>query len=1052
MVRLALLSLVALSLLGQQQSATYVSASGQYHQNTTFSPRDGVVRIDFRITNVANGFQFHASFASGLYLNFSGTAVQLWASRDIPGSYIEAATFLSGKTAIRGRIQRFSLRLYLELWDDDGTGYTVVERSVSPSATWNDPAYARVMVGGFLAGGDFTIPIANSNSRVDWLRIYSTAIPVRGQMPAWGGAAGDLASYEFNGNATDDSGNSKTLTATGTPTYNTSTTGAPMSIPRSGDSIFADAPLKAGESNTLGNWSVCRTNSACSSYFWTQVSGPSTLQWSSRTAASPTVTGAVATTGTDYVLRLVTTDSGGSMSTADLTVGAVAVDDNDIVIVPNATVTQLMGTVIRFGGNPWSYADYAQKDLADYFVTWINSDARFANYWDTAKAGTITVTSGSTAVTGSGTAFQTDYLCNGTDVITVWYTRPSDGSVGRHDMTVASCASQTSMTLASNYPYPTQSGRSYARGTLNQYGGWQDDGNNFYDVVRGLYVMYYRTGLSTYLTAARTMAQRFYSAPYWDQQEWATTGNFRYPRVQAHAGLWLAYHENNDNFPATFPTRMGYVAADAITRTQAYVTDPALAFDDAREVSYQVAGLQYAAKWAEPSGTRATWQGRVDYLLATTYPNSKWADGSYIVNPAYSTALTFNVTNGSASVTLQSGTIDSSYCAATYSTGTVSISGTTLTGSGTTWSGGNATAAYQIEIYGTGLTGWDATYRSYVVSVDSTTQLTLAHAYTGSNTSGLSYRLYTYNGGYNPWLFGTGQNSPDTEYYTCTYVSPTSMTLDRPYSGTTGTGAGAKGYWRYFITGKSSIPFWHSIITEAMQHVKILTTGTTSTTAAAMMVTVKDYLLTRGYFAATKGNYYGRNAVGCEPDPTRMTGCSGWNGSVGTNRDFAIEEYGPLSYVYLDTLSSADKTLMDSLYTAAYALPGYASPSEGDGSTAGVYSTSGSNTLFNAKNGKTYGQPFGVGNAPAWPAARLGGIAPLATATKSIKARLSDISGAASIVVDFLAADGTLTTSAACTSAACTISADTRQGYQYRVRYLSAGAATLATGSYAPVQ
>lgn len=69
------------------------------------------------------------------------------------------------------------------------------------------------------------------------------------------------------------------------------------------------------------------------------------------------------------------------------------------------------------------------------------------------RTGTVTATNGSASVTGSGTLFQTQYACNGTDTIAI-----QDSSGFRRGYTVASCASETAMTLATTYAGSTEGG------------------------------------------------------------------------------------------------------------------------------------------------------------------------------------------------------------------------------------------------------------------------------------------------------------------------------------------------------------------------------------------------------------------------------------------------------------------------------------------------------------------------------------------------------------------------------------------------------------------
>jgi len=70
------------------------------------------------------------------------------------------------------------------------------------------------------------------------------------------------------------------------------------------------------------------------------------------------------------------------------------------------------------------------------------------------RTGSVTATNGSTTVTGSSTQFQSQWACNGTDTIAI-----QDSGGFRRGYTVVSCASQTSMTIATPYAGSTESGR-----------------------------------------------------------------------------------------------------------------------------------------------------------------------------------------------------------------------------------------------------------------------------------------------------------------------------------------------------------------------------------------------------------------------------------------------------------------------------------------------------------------------------------------------------------------------------------------------------------------
>jgi len=1121
-MRVFLLALALASAGMAQQSAIYTGASFNYHINSTFTPQ----AIDYRVDARLHNWTLPGSGMSVFELQWIGVKVLIYASGELycastrdGGTLLQVGTnFLSGKNDVVIRVQRKASenRLYCEVRTTDGASYASESLAITGDAVWSNVNYTRAVLGGLMTSD--TVPEGQYTGRIDYLRVSSTTLPLQSRLSWQDTALGDIASWEYEGDATvrrsDSSGNGKTLTAVNTPTFAASLIGDPVSSPRGDNTtIFSQAPLKAGQSNTLGNWSVCRNNSPCSSYFWTQTGGPSTLSWSSRTSATPTVTGAVSTTGTDYTIRLVTTDSSGVPATTDLALGAVAVDANDIVILTSSIERNMLGSMIRFGSNPWTFQDFNQQQFSDVYIDRLASNTIYQNYWDTAQTGTVSVNNASSAVTGSGTAFQTLFSCDpgtgdtvasgddatltwvsgptytaglvgaqiivdgltsrvlayidsthltiaggfGTrtgkatqiqETITFWYAH-ADGSSGRRDYKVNTCSSNTALTITGGDTGATWDkanlvGATYSR-TATGY-AWADDGPNFYDATKGLWAMYRRTGLSKYKEASRAMARLFYYQPYWDMQEWATTGEYRYPRLQAAAGLWLNYHDDNSIFDANFPTRMGYVTTDQISRWVSVMAGP---LNDTREYSYAMQAAQYVANWHPTGANRTAAQAFVDTLISTTYPASQGAGGGFPTTQSFSTGYTFTLTNGSAVATASSASIPSDFCSVpVYTTGTVSFSGTTMMGSGTSW---NSTdhAKKQIEVYLSGGAGSARTWRSYVVSVNSATSITMGHSYDQANTTGRSYALYAgASNGYKQVQFGASIYSADDAAYTCTRDSASQITLSRTYEGTTGSG---KGWWSNEFPGTGYQPLTNNIAVDAMNTVSQYAGSTTAAAAAVLRAQIVDYLQRDGdgRIAIYKGASYWNPSPRCGSDVTKDLMCSGYGlGTVSVNRDLGLDGIGPIAAAYIAAPTAGRLAIADETYTAAFALPGYASPTAGDGSTASIM-------LYNSylyNNGKAYGQPYGVGNSSTWPAARLGGIAPATSVAKPIKARLADISGAADIVVDYLAADGTVSTSASCTSAACTFNTDGRQNYQYRVRYRNGGAATLATGSYAPVQ
>ena len=136
------------------------------------------------------------------------------------------------------------------------------------------------------------------------------------------------------------------------------------------------------------------------------------------------------------------------------------------------------------------------------------------------------VTPDSAIVTGAGTAFTTTF-CQGPQNpnavkpsaagIDIWYPA-SAGQTGRRELPVLSCQSDTQLTLASPWtpdlPGGTSLSYSYADQSMASY--WTYNAN-FYDSVAALYILYYRSGIDDYLTAARKLADRLWLSPWIDR-------------------------------------------------------------------------------------------------------------------------------------------------------------------------------------------------------------------------------------------------------------------------------------------------------------------------------------------------------------------------------------------------------------------------------------------------------------------------------------------------------------------------------------------------------
>jgi hypothetical protein len=116
------------------------------------------------------------------------------------------------------------------------------------------------------------------------------------------------------------------------PTVTLQVAGAPSWAPDITVQAAKAAQLQANVSNVSGNLILS----------WQQLSGPTTLRWTSKTSASPTITGTVFG---EYSVQVTATDATGA-TTADLTFGSVPSDSAGVVTPPSNNVAFLFAPMI----------------------------------------------------------------------------------------------------------------------------------------------------------------------------------------------------------------------------------------------------------------------------------------------------------------------------------------------------------------------------------------------------------------------------------------------------------------------------------------------------------------------------------------------------------------------------------------------------------------------------------------------------------------------------------------------------------------------------------
>ena len=491
-------------------------------------------RLDGRITNwTAPSVDYNRILASngGSIVIFAGGLLACLAGE---GSN-QARTSIAGRSDVLFRCQRdvTNTRLTLEVWGPDGGNYVSV---ISPAVPNPQP----ISWSGDLGLGSFS---ADPQARLSmaYLRWYSTVLPLDSPAPTNNPGSPDLADWEFEGNTHDSSGKIPDF-----PAFNISPPGyltTPV-YPPAASLTKPPVSVRAGESITLdGSRSISFADNAQLTFTWQQLKfvpmlNTSTLevlapdesstlgniQWSSQITG--TVTATIALAGT-YYFRLTVTDATGQTGTRDFTIGAVTTDSKGIVVVPDPKMSFLLGPLTLLGSSPWPWYDSVMKANADamFGTGGVPSTPPF-KATASGSAGTVAVTNSringaAQNVVGTGTHFSTDFACNGSDTIVIYY-QLQNGKTGARPYKVVSCGDDTRMTInqftsavAGYDASEAQTGLSYAKLDDTQSFGWVSTTSswNYYDVVLALYRLYYRSGVETYLINARQLADQWYVYP-----------------------------------------------------------------------------------------------------------------------------------------------------------------------------------------------------------------------------------------------------------------------------------------------------------------------------------------------------------------------------------------------------------------------------------------------------------------------------------------------------------------------------------------------------------
>lgn len=586
------------------------------------------IRFEFRIhnwtqaTNYSHYFR-SANFALRFVQNADQVLFTVW-----PDSSGAISISIAGRSDFIVRFQRdpANTRYTAEVWNADGTNYLSGTNSRSPmNATTLSSESLEI---GDTYGGNISASLA-------YMRVYSTLVAL-GTRPSTT-ADGDLADWELEDNGNDASGNGinmstvhGSLSYADTPIVNPHANAGSTQVITKGTTLSLD-----------GSSSFTNNQGASLTYAWTQQSGPVTGSIVSASSATTDVTG-LTDFGT-YVFRLTVSDGVGTDQYADVTVGAVTVDSHNVTQDMSARMREMIGPVTKWGTTAWSWYDIAEMANGDVLGAGLVLPASGG----TALSGTVTLSPcngcpsevNPVTVTGSGTTFTSDFTVG--DYIWIWWDPPSEAAgSGRAWFTVVTITDDTHMILSNYYhrlPLGTYSGVQYSKPTAADLQGWGHgypgtNNWNFYDNVLAFYRLYYRTGIDTYRTYARNLADAWwqYSLDYGyeDNFLWifkSLLGMMVRAEDGGSASMWpglATYLEAKTTFNAlSAPVAQGYSI-------------------DARERGYEMEFDAMLAMMSPDSGVRSTMCGYVtkgvNYLFAPAqWDDGGWYNDTYAANAGY---------------------------------------------------------------------------------------------------------------------------------------------------------------------------------------------------------------------------------------------------------------------------------------------------------------------------------------------------------------------------------------------------------------------------------
>ena len=712
---------------------------------------------------------------------------------------------------------------------------------------------------------------------------------------------------------------------------------------------------------------------------------PAPQAWSAGTSVTQLKTSG---TGTSFLTDFCPAGPGeeGQITTA---AGTVSVASGATTIVgagTNWTIPFLAGQRIRISGH--------HSGIPFFFFATVTSA-------DSATSITLSRPYPASADTEAGLAFA---IIQPQRFIARDWLRP-DGTTGQQLSGVSSCESDTQMYHyggdgIANTSTAAQTGQNYSWSATT----WLSEfGPNYYDEVLAHYAGYFRSGSNLFLSNARGIGDYWAANPELDEGYVGVT-----PRhagiTGVVAGAVLDGRVNNWTL-----IRNMAKAAIAGPFSGGAILSPC--DTDVREDAYGLSWLGLAAMF-DPVDTgspttpnqRSYWKAQ----LANAYTRDQGCiKNNSFSQPAYTPVNgAFSLTQGSPTAT--GGSIPASLCSVA-GTGTITVN------NGSTSAIGTGFAQNQKIVIFASRNGVRFLFYS-LFTANSSSSINLTTPFDGDSGT----YPYQIESDMNFMSFATSDTDVNLNtFYACSWVSPTTITLDRPWEGSTGTFNATRAISTYI--GVGATPFQNGIKVLAMRYATLGATGATSNGYQTMANTVANWILTEGFDPLTLGLYYGRGFYNCEPPGIYKIGCDYGPTSEVAARTLSGEAQNAMALAYDASPTPTNLRFGDQFYGAQWGKPNYGTPPFSDGTYLNTLDV---DATFNYK---WIGFLFGIGMSHQWPAVRLGGVQPPIPVTPSIAMDLGAVAGAASALIKVTEPSGAVAFYT-CTASPCNVQADARQG------------------------